>query len=695
MSLRDVSWRPYYPGNADHVDEIFIPALEQSKTYDRITGDFSASVLSVLSPGLKDFIRRGGKIRLMAGLRLFKEDLEAIQRGEFAEIVTKQINWDAVETGQPKEVREALAWLVANDVMDIKLGAVMDDRGNIRSSDYGQWHQKIAIFTDETGDSVGMAGSPNASFKALQRNRESLTPHSNWEKGPGSQKTMAGIIQEFDSLWRDDAEGAAVMPVPEAVKKRIIEPAPDEEPDWDSVTSAGHDYGAEDEKIEPRLYQNRALERLAANDNRLLVKHATGTGKTWTALFAIEQIAEPGDVVVLLAPTKDLVKQWASEDNLRQFFPDATIVTCSSDFDWKRKLYNRLHVALSEPLFVVSTMHPVTMRTVFDMVEDATTPGQRLIIADEVHNVGASTTGAVLEEFEADKARIGLSATPFRGDSGDELIERYFGSEIDEVTLEEAINKYETLSSYKYHIHSVVLSDNERQEYIERSKEISHLYHKYRKSEDEPVLTVADRHLDLQTEVFARADILKECAAKTEKTRELFESIGSKTLVFCNKKNHAQEVRRVLDSDSQRKVQTFLGEDSGEERDALLEYFEDGFVDTLVSIDCLTEGIDVPACDSAVLIANSSSTRESVQRRGRVLRKDNEGHAEIHDFLTLPVEENEISSADLVPAEVQLIEKELDRVDAMNEAAKNQASNNVNIINLRQSVRQQQTHDSD
>ena len=693
MSLKEISWKPYYPGHADTVDEVFIPALRSSCSYDRITGDFSSSVLSVLAPGLQDFVSRGGKIRLMLGLRLFDEDLNAIREGEKDQVIRDQIDWEGLQEGQPEEVLEALAWLVANDVLEIKVGAVTDRLGNIRSTDYGQWHQKIAIFSDDEGNTIAMAGSPNASFKALRRNRESLAPNSNWEGGPGEAEATKEISREFESLWKDDVDDAAVMNIPDALREDIIETSPDKEPDWEALTSESHEYV---EEIEPYSYQKRALDRLSANKNRLLIKHATGTGKTWTALFALERIAEAGDVVVLLAPTKDLVRQWASDENLGKFFPDATILKCSSEFDWKKRLFNNLYMEQSEPLFVVSTMHPQTMDTVFDHIRDATEPSQRLVVADEVHNLGAPMTRSTVADFDAGKARIGLSATPYRDDAGDEFINDYFGGVVDEVTIEDAIEEYEVLSPYNYHIHMVSLNEDERTEYAERSSEISHLYHKYRSDEEESLLDVANRYWDLQEEIFDRADILKECEEKTRVTHELFDSIGSKTIIFCNTTDHARDVNSQLGKDSNRTVQPFLGEYPDEKRESFLQYFEKGVIDTLVSIDCLTEGIDVPACDSAVLIANSTSTRESVQRRGRVLRESGDGGvAEIHDFVTLPVERELLESGiELESHESRLIERELDRVERMNEAANNQAENNIDIIELRSSVREQSNHDN-
>jgi superfamily II DNA or RNA helicase len=119
-----------------------------------------------------------------------------------------------------------------------------------------------------------------------------------------------------------------------------------------------------------------------------------------------------------------------------------------------------------------------------------------------------------------------------------------------------------------------------------------------------------------------------------------------------------------------------------------LDRFEAGDIEILVSIDCLTEGIDVPDCDSAIIIANSQSERKAVQRRGRVLRESEKSdYAELHDFLVLPVPKDKLEgNAELVESEVTLVANELDRVERMNEEAANAEENKLTVQQLRMTL---------
>lgn len=690
MSLRDYEWDGYYPGHCDHLHEFFIPAFQHSTHYDRITGDFSSSVLSVFSEGLQDFIHNGGTIRLMTGVELFPSDIDAIERGRAGDVLADKIDWDEVSEGCSEQVLEALAWLIANDVLQIKIGAVLDDSGQPRGSDWGQWHQKVVIFSDSEGNSISVVGSPNESFKALQRNRESIDVNRSWVEHPtedwDEKRKVQSHRDEFEDLWEDNGAGARVFDFPEAARSEILEYKPKYEPDWDDVAEEVQEETA---GPSPYPYQERAINRFLENNNRILLEHATGTGKTWSSLFATQEIANEDSIIVILAPTTDLVEQWASNDNVGEFFPDSVVVQCTGEENWAPQLYDMLVADnRSSPLVAVATMHPVTLEKLFDVIDSHSAPEDRILIADEVHNLGSEQRRDRLSEFDAD-ARIGLSATPERGDEGDEFIEEYFGGATDQITLEEAIEDYDVLSDYEYHIHTVSLSEVEREEYNELSKEIAQKYLRYKDYDGQNIMEVADRNPPLRGVIMERARILKECQEKDAIAADVLADIGDKTLVFCNTRDHARRVKSLMDDATSRRIGLFFGSLSKEERDGFMADFRGDFIDTLVSIDVLNEGINVPLCDSAILIANSMSEREAVQRRGRVLRKaEEEKRAQIHDFITLPVDKEliEHQTADLTDAEITLINKELDRVERMNEAAWNRERNDLDIISLRNTV---------
>jgi len=73
------------------------------------------------------------------------------------------------------------------------------------------------------------------------------------------------------------------------------------------------------------------------------------------------------------------------------------------------------------------------------------------------------------------------------------------------------------------------------------------------------------------------------------------------------------------------------------QRQAALEALGNGHTPILLAIDCLDEGVDVPAVDTAIILASSSNKRQFIQRRGRILRRaEGKKMATLIDVIALP-----------------------------------------------------------
>jgi superfamily II DNA/RNA helicase len=107
------------------------------------------------------------------------------------------------------------------------------------------------------------------------------------------------------------------------------------------------------------------------------------------------------------------------------------------------------------------------------------------------------------------------------------------------------------------------------------------------------------------------------------------------------------------------RVSPFTSDENKWQRREILRNFKDGVVDALVAIRCLDEGIDVPACRTAYLIASSRNPRQFIQRRGRILRRaPGKESALIYDFVVV-LPEGHLTTPD---AAVDFLRNELGRV---------------------------------
>ena len=74
----------------------------------------------------------------------------------------------------------------------------------------------------------------------------------------------------------------------------------------------------------------------------------------------------------------------------------------------------------------------------------------------------------------------------------------------------------------------------------------------------------------------------------------------------------------------------------------LIDSFNKGYIEYLVAIRCLDEGINIPSIKSALILSSNDNYREFVQRRGRILRLySGKSIANIYDVIVLPSRGND------------------------------------------------------
>ena len=103
--------------------------------------------------------------------------------------------------------------------------------------------------------------------------------------------------------------------------------------------------------------------------------------------------------------------------------------------------------------------------------------------------------------------------------------------------------------------------------------------------------------------------------------------------------------------------------------DQIIRSFQEGTLQALTAKRVLDEGVNIPQIEKAFILASTTVERQWVQRRGRLLRTCSETgktHSEIHDFIALPPDLDNIDDTART-----LIESELKRIQAFACLAKN------------------------
>jgi superfamily II DNA or RNA helicase len=176
-------------------------------------------------------------------------------------------------------------------------------------------------------------------------------------------------------------------------------------------------------------------------DYRGIFDMATGTGKTYTALGALEILSNrlKGNLgVFIICPYQHLVEQWVIDIKAFGISP----LICYSGYDWKKRyraLISDFKLGVIMNFCVITTN--ATFVTDYMQQEIDRLKGNVCLVVDEAHNFGAKKQLACMKEVF--KFRLALSATLERhyDDEGTQRLKDYFGNKCIEYTLARAIKK--------------------------------------------------------------------------------------------------------------------------------------------------------------------------------------------------------------------------------------------------------------
>ncbi|MEB3178044.1 MAG: DNA phosphorothioation system restriction enzyme [Nostocaceae cyanobacterium] len=441
--------------------------------------------------------------------------------------------------------------------------------------------------------------------------------------------------------------------------------------------------------IQLRPYQLQATRSWFTNNGRGTLKMATGSGKTITALAITTELYRQIGLQVLLVvcPYRHLVTQWARECEKFNLKP---ILAFESVHTWQSQLSTQLYNLRSgtQPFLTIITTNSTLIADGFQS-QLKYFPEKTLIVGDEAHNLGAPR----LEESLPRRVglRLALSATPERyfDEHGTQSLFDYFGTVLQpEFTLRDAINQG-ALVHYLYHPILVELTDTEARTYSKLTQKIGRAL-LWRQREDGELGEFEDNE-DLKPLLMQRARLIGAAENKLHALRELMTSRRdtTHTLFYCS--DGSQEtgyqsslrqlkaVAHVLGVELGYKISTYTAETPLQEREILRRQFESGQLQGLVAIRCLDEGVDIPAIQTAVILASSTNPRQFIQRRGRVLRPHpGKERASIFDMIVLPPELDRKT----LEVERNLLRKELRRFVEFADLADNAGEARMKLFNL-------------
>ena len=440
--LPDYKWKlKYTPEDGNLVHGFYIPALRCATRYDRSTGFFSATALTLAARGIEGLVRNDGHMRLIVGCTLHEEEVEAIRKGEaLRATVEAHLGNMPLQAEGPdeKDALELLAWMVAKGILDVRVAVPCDQKRQPIASN-GIFHEKAGIVEDKAGHRLAWNGSLNETVYGWQENWESINVFQSWET---DSRRVDEEENNFARIWTGTSPRLLTLDVPSAVSQNLLRflpandtPARLEKQDaYDSKATAGHADGAGQEvldvveqrrklwgfikyapsfdrtgaerigeataAVEPWPHQIKAFETMYRQwPPKLLIADEVGLGKTIEAGLLLRQswLAGKAKRILILAP-KAVLKQWQLE--LREKFNLNWPIYDGHRLEWYESPALRgQHVRSvlpdewhKEPIVLVSSQLMRRVDRAREILENA--EPWHLIILDEAHHARRRSPGA-------------------------------------------------------------------------------------------------------------------------------------------------------------------------------------------------------------------------------------------------------------------------------------------------------------
>jgi superfamily II DNA or RNA helicase len=371
-------------------------------------------------------------------------------------------------------------------------------------------------------------------------------------------------------------------------------------------------------KTEPRPYQTEALAAWQRAGKRGVIILPTGAGKTYVAQMAIDLVGRQTLVVV---PTLDLMNQW---------------------YDLLLSSFKAEIGLIGGGYFEVGALTVTTYASAFRFMERL---GNQfgLLICDECHHL-PGTGYRYVAELAIAPFRLGLTATPERADGGEALLEELLGPIVYRKEAQHLAGEY--LADYSIVRMSVELSPAEQTLYQQERT----IYRRF----------IAGQGLD-----FGSLDGWQQfvaASARSEGGRRAMQAYRTSKRIALGTEAKLGALARLMQRHRRERVLIFTAENEMvyriserflipaithetpvKERSEWLTAFNQGQVLALATSKVLNEGVNIPAAAIAIVLSGSGSSREHIQRLGRILRKQPDKEAILYEVVTAGTAEERIS----------------------------------------------------
>jgi len=346
-------------------------------------------------------------------------------------------------------------------------------------------------------------------------------------------------------------------------------------------------------KVTARDYQEIATDK-SISKKRGIVKIATGGGKSFVSANIIANVSR--GPVIFYVLSKDLMYQTMAEfskfiwqngkplevGQIGDGICDikdvnvCTIQTCAQALGKKNKKKSD-----DEPNSKEKKVKKESHIQILNLIQKA-----KVIFVDEVHHAAADTVQQVVEASKEAVYRFGMSASPWRDDGLDMLIESCFGRYLVDINASYLIKRGFLIQPSIY------------------------------------MVTVDTKPSEDATNYHA---IYDECIVNNEYRNNMIAEFANKlsndghsTLILVKNIEHGNMLESMIDGS------LFIsGKDTTKIRKETIQELKEGKRKIVIASTIADEGLDIPNLSALILGGSGKSSTRALQRIGRALRPDN------------------------------------------------------------------------